>query len=201
MRDVETPEVHLVLRAHPPTPAYLGVVYQPYPGRLLKGIGSLVFFWAICPLLIWIPPYYPWPLLSFGTGIFLAYHFIAGKYVVKWFAGECPRCGRRLRLRAGERIDLPHTLTCYNCHFEPLLETYTLEEEEQIASGAQGIRHVLADCPGTWREERRWNQPWITCTVCDARHPATPALIAAARDENERGRLLEALASEGRFIN
>ena len=201
MNDVESPQVHLVLRAHPPTPARLGVVYQPYPWRALKAVLSITLFWGVCPYVVWIPPHYPWPVLSFCIGAYLAHRFYRGRYVVKWFAGECPRCGRHLRLPAGARIDLPHTLTCFACHFEPSLEPYTLAEEEAIAADGSGIRHVLADCAGTWREERRWDQQWVTCTACGARHHATPALLSAARDENERGRLLEALASEGRFLD
>jgi hypothetical protein len=201
MRDVETPQVHLVLRAHPPMPARLGVVYQSYPGRVLKTALSLCFFWGVCPYLAWVPPHYPWPVLSFCIGAYLAHRFYTGAYVVKWFAGECPRCARPLRLRAGARIGLPHALTCYACHFEPLLEPYTLAREEEIASDRRGIRHVLAECAGTWREERLWDQQWVACGACGARHHATPALLAAARDENERGRLLEALTAEGRYLD
>ena len=201
MRSVDTPQVHLVLRAHAPTPARLGVVYQSYPWRLLKTVFSLAFFWGICPYVVWLPPHYPWPVLSFCTGAFLAHRFYTGRYVVKWFAGECPRCGRHLKLTPGARIDLPHTLTCFGCHFEPSLEPFTLAGEEEIASGAQGIRHVLADCAGTWRVERMWDQDWVSCDACGARHHATPALVAAAEDENERGRLLESLASEGRYLD
>ncbi|HEX6747378.1 MAG TPA: hypothetical protein VF092_08845 [Longimicrobium sp.] len=197
---IETPQVHLVLRAHPPTPARLGVVYQPYPWRALKTVLSIALFWGICPYVVWIPPHYPWPVLSFCVGAFLAHRFYTGRYVVKWFAGVCPRCGRHLKLADGARIDLPYALTCYGCHFEPSLEPYTLAEEERIAADAHGIRHVLPECAGTWREERLWDQDWVTCSACGARHHATPALLASARDENERGRLLDALASEGRFL-
>jgi hypothetical protein len=201
-RDVETPQVHLVLRAHPPMPARLGVVYQPYPFRAAAAAASLVLFWGLCPYVVWVPPHYPWPVLSFCLGAFLAHRFYTGAYVVRWFAGECPRCGRHLRLRAGSRISLPHMLTCFGCHFEPSLETYDLAAEEEIASDARhGIRHVLSDCAGSWREERLWDQQWVACTACGARHHATPALLAAARDENEHGRLLESLAAEGRFLD
>jgi hypothetical protein len=199
-RSVEAPPVHLVLRAYPPVPARIGVVYQPLPGRVLKTVLSLVVFWGVAPWLLALPPHYPWPVLSASLGAWLAYRSWTGKYVVAWFAGECPRCSRPLRVRAGARIGLPHTLTCFACHFEPRLEPYDLATEETIAADERGIRHVLSDCAGTWYEERLWDQEYVTCDACGARHHATPALRAAARDENERGRLLDALAAEGRFL-
>ena len=200
MKSVEAPAVHLVLRAHPPVPARIGVVYQPLPWRVLKTVLSLTVFWGLAPWVWWFPPHYPWPVLSFCAGAWLAHRAWTGKYVVAWFAGECPRCSRPLRVRAGERIDLPHTLTCFACHFEPRLEAYDLAAEEAIAADARGIRHVLSDCTGNWREERHWDQDYLACDACGVRHHATPALRAAARDENERGRLLDELAAQGRFL-
>jgi hypothetical protein len=200
MNPVESPQVHLVLRAHAPSPARLGVVPQPLPWRVAKTALSLALFWGVCPWVVWLPPHYPWPVLSFCIGAFLAHRFWTGRYVVTWFAGECPRCGHHLRIRAGARIGLPHTLTCFGCHFEPTLEPYELAGEEAIAADARGIRHVLSDCAGTWHEARLWDQEWIACDGCGARHHATAALRAAAIDENERGRLLGELAAEGRFL-
>src|SRR5215212_6825829 len=188
MKSIEAPPVHLVLRAHPPVPARIGVVYQPLPWRALKTVLALAVFWGIAP----------WPVLSICVGAWLAHRAWTGKYVVAWFAGECPRCSRPLRVKAGARIDLPHTLTCFACHFEPTLEAYDLAVEEAIAADARGIRHVLSDCTGSWHEVRHWDQDYLACDACDARHHATPALRAAARDENERGRLMDALAAEGR---
>lgn len=200
MKEIEAPQVHLVLRAHPPAPARIGVVHQPFGVRALKTVLSVAFFWGICPWVVWLPPHYPWPVLSFCTGAWLAHRYLTGRYVVRWFAGECPRCGRALRINAGTHLDLPHTLTCFGCHFEPTLEPYELVNEEQIAAGGGGIRHVLAECAGIWREERRWDLAYLTCGTCGARHHATDALRAAALDENDRGRLLEELAAEGRFL-
>lgn len=200
MNPVESPQVHLVLRAHAPAPARLGVVYQPLAARVARTVVSLALFWGVCPWVIWLPPHYPWPVLSFCTGAFLAHRFWTGRYVVLWFAGECPRCGHALRLRPGARISLPHALTCFACHFEPALEPYRLADEEEIATDARGIRHVLSDCAGSWHQERRWDQEWVVCDACGARHHATPGLLASANDENDRGRLLAELAAEGRFL-
>lgn len=200
MRPVEAPPVHLVLRAHPPAPARVGLVRLPGGPRAVKAVLSLAVFWGICPWVVWIPPHYPWPLLSFCLGAWLAHRYATGKYVVRWFAGECPRCREPLRIAPGARLDLPYTLTCFGCHFEPTLETFDAAAEEEIAADARGVRHVLADCAGSWRDERRWDREYLTCPACGARHLATEPLRAAARDENERGRLMEELAAQGRFL-
>lgn len=199
--NVEAPPVHLVINSHPPAPARVGLVRQRLPLRMAAAVGSLAFFWGIIPYVVWIPPHYPWPILSFCAGAFLAHRFWFGRFVVRWFAGACPSCGRHLRIPSGARIDLPYTITCFGCHFESRLEVFSDEEEERIAADpGRGVRHVLPECAGTWREERVWDQPFVTCTRCGARHHSTPALLAAAREENERGRLLDQLAGEGKYL-
>lgn len=49
MNPVESPQVHLVLRAHAPAPARLGVVYQPLAARVARTVVSLALFWGVCP--------------------------------------------------------------------------------------------------------------------------------------------------------
>lgn len=195
------PAVHLILRAHPPAPARVSLVRRPLAGRLARTLVTLVVLWGAIPWSVWVPPHYPWPVALFFGGAFLAHRFWTGRYRVRWFHGECPRCARPLRLRAGASIDLPHTLTCFHCHFEPTLETYTEAGEERIAAeDARHVRHLLGDCAGTWRERTRDGQPFLDCDGCGARHHATPALRAAAAAENDRGDLLRQLADEGRFL-
>lgn len=51
----------------------------------------------------------------------LVYHGIKGRYRVRAFSGECPRCKHELDLKPGSKINLPHRLDCFKCHFEPEL--------------------------------------------------------------------------------
>jgi hypothetical protein len=95
----------------------------------------------------------------------------------------------------GERIDLPHTLTCFRCHFEPVLEV------AEDAPPPDPLRHVRAECTGTWAEEWMWDDRFLACDGCGARQPATAELRRLAHAENERGALLRQLADEGRFMN
>lgn len=196
----QVPPVHLILRAYPPSPARVGLTYVPLPVRIVAVALSLGVFWGAAPWLVWVPPHYPWPVLSFCTGGWLAWRW-SRRYRVRYFAGSCPRCGRELRLPRGAAINLPHSLTCFGCHFEPQLETYTEAGEERIAADEhRGIRHWMPDCTGTWSEESLWKQPYLCCSGCGARHHVTEALRTAAEAENERGRLLEQLTDEGRFL-
>lgn len=196
---VQRPPARTTLRAHPDAPARVEVVYRPLPGRLLRTGLALGFFWGIVPLVVWLPPHYPWPLLSFAAGLWLAHRSLAGRFVVRSFSGLCPRCGRALRLDPGSLIDLPHTLTCFGCHFEPRLEVGAAGPAAEPTDAEGWLRH-LGDCPGRWRRLRRWDGPWLECDACGARHRATPAALHAAALETERDALLRSLADEGRFL-
>ncbi|HEX5725557.1 MAG TPA: hypothetical protein VFX98_08820 [Longimicrobiaceae bacterium] len=197
---VEAPCVHLVLRAHPPAPARISLVHRPLAWRVVGVVLSLGVCWTAAPWLFWVPPHYPWPVLAFLLGAWLAYRS-SRAFRVRWFAGACPRCGRPLRLKPGAYVSLPYRFTCFACHFEPELHAYHLSEEERFAREAgRGIRHVTPECPGTWAEEVLWDQPFLSCSRCGARHHATDALRRAAAEENPRGALLELLAAEGKFL-
>lgn len=193
----EAPPVQMVLAAYPPAPARVGLVYQPAPGRGLKAAFSLVVLWGIAPFSFVVPPHYPFPVLCLAAGAYLAHLFWTGRYRVRWFVGQCPRCGAHLRMSLGERIDLPHTVPCLACHFEPTLEV----QEAPEARAPDPLRHVRPECTGAWTEEWMWDERFLACHACGARRPATPALRRLAAAENERGALLRQLADEGRFVD
>jgi hypothetical protein len=193
---IEAPDVQVTLPAHPAAPARVGLVPQPLPGRALKALLSLAFFWGIIPYAVWVPPHYPWPAACVCAGGFLAHLFWTGRYRVLWFLGVCPRCGKHLRIASGTRIALPHTLTCFACHFEPVLRV----QEPAEAPAEALLRHLKAECTGAWSEGWMWDERFLSCDGCGARQPATPELRRVADDENERGALLRRLADEGRFL-
>jgi hypothetical protein len=193
----EAPPVQMTLPAYPSAPARVGLVYQPFPARAAKTALAIVVFWGLAAPSFWLPPHYPWPVLCFCTGAWLAHEFLMGSYRVRWFVGMCPRCGRHLRIGAGTRIRLPHTVTCFTCHFEPTLEV----QPEAESRPELLLRHVRAECTGTWTEQWMWDERFLGCGSCGARQPATPELRRLADAENERGDLMRQLADEGRFLN
>lgn len=196
-----TPHALLRLGAHHPGPARVELEYRPASGRAARALLVWAICWGALPFLVWVPPHYPWVTAAFLAGIYLPFRIWTGKYVVWAFAGACPRCGRPLALGAGSKIDLPHTLTCFGCHFEPRLEVVH-PNPEAPGSGVPRVRivHREADCTGEWRPRWKEDERWVVCTLCAAAHPATQGALAAAEAENESGRLLRVLADGGRFL-
>ena len=193
----EAPLALVTLRAYHPAPARVELVYLPMPGRILRALLCLGVFWGIIPLLIWVPPHYPWVVGSFVAGIYLAYRQWTGRYHVSAFAGICPRCGNALSLGIDHTIDLPHTLTCYHCHFEPLLE---VRFGRLAVAAPAGPRHHSPECVGCWRLRWLADEAFLVCERCLAHAPATPEARRAAEAENEQAALLERLAREGRTM-
>jgi hypothetical protein len=189
----QAPPARVTLRAHYPAPARVELAYRPLPGRVVRTLLSLAVFWGAIPLLLWVPPHYPWVMGAFCAGLYLAHKFWTGRYRVFAFAGVCPRCGGALALGPDRTIDLPHTLTCYRCHFEPLLEV-----SFEPPASEEAVEHHHANCVGRW--SLRWlaDEAYLVCEVCHASSPASPDAQRAADAENERGHLLAWLANEGR---
>lgn len=187
----------LRLGAHHPGPARVELKYQPAPRRFALALSSWIVCWGAIPFLIWVPPHYPWVTIAFLAGLYLPYHLWTGKYRVLSFAGSCPRCGRALHLTRGSKIDLPHKLTCFTCHFEPRLEV------PATGDGVRAVRigHRRAHCTGSWSQRWIRDETWMVCCDCGAKHPATEQARAVAAAENECGALLERLAGEGRFLS
>lgn len=189
------PQAQVTLRAYQPAPARIELSYRPIPGRLARTLLALGLFWGAIPLIAWLPPHYPWVVVSFVAGLYLAHRAWTGRYRVSAFAGICPRCAHPVSLGLDRAISLPHTLTCYHCHFEPRLEV----RFEAGRTGAAPLpHHRRPECVGVW--EVRWlaDDPFVICSRCHGAAPATPAARLVAETENERAMLLDTLAREGR---
>jgi hypothetical protein len=189
-----SPSARITLRAHKPAPARIELEYRPTVRRVLRAMAWLVGCWGSIPLLVWVPPHYPWVTLAVIAGWYLAYREWAGRFRVSSFAGICPRCAQPLSLGIDKLIDLPHKLTCYTCHFEPRLEVRfpSRGEEETVV-----LEHQIPDCIGLW--ERRWlaDAPFVYCEGCHAGKPEIAEVRAMAEAENERAELLRRLSDEG----
>jgi hypothetical protein len=110
------------LRGHDPQPATLSLEYRPTRMRATRAIGTLLGFWILTPIVALIPPHIPWALIAFIAGIYFAARQWRGEYEVGAFEGKCPRCSSPLKLEPGARIRIPHPMSCYHCHHNPVLE-------------------------------------------------------------------------------
>lgn len=111
-----------MLPGHDPTPARAEITYRPRSLRLTRALLSVLGFWALVPLVFFIPPHLPWALAAFALGVYFAWTNWAGTYQVRSIRGSCPRCDSALTVKPGTKISLPYKMTCYHCHHEPRLE-------------------------------------------------------------------------------
>lgn len=190
------PPAQLTLRAHAAAPARVELVYNPAPGRALRVAAWLTFCWGAIPFLLWLPPHYPWVASAFIAGSYLAYRSWTGRYTIRTFAGICPRCGSPLSLGVDRTVDLPHTLTCFSCHFEPRLEVSFVDAAGRPRRPA--LAHRDPDCAGHWGIRWLADEPFVFCESCHAGVPATVQARVAADTENGSAALLARLADEGK---
>lgn len=118
-REVARPEAWLELPGSGTAPVEVEVSFQPRGARVVRALVALLGSWALIPLVFFVPPHLPWVLAAFFGGLFLAWRFWRGDYLVRSFRGDCPRCGTVLELKPGTRIRGRHTLDCYACHRHP----------------------------------------------------------------------------------
>jgi hypothetical protein len=85
-------------------------------------IVTRVVAWVVGTVLTLVITFDPFiATFPFVIGIGVIYRSVRGRHLVRRFRGECPACRRELVIEPGSKIDLPHTLTCFGCHFEPEL--------------------------------------------------------------------------------
>lgn len=119
---IVAPPARLRLPGHEETPARAEVIYRSRSLRLTRALLSLLGFWALVPIVFFLPPHLPWSLAAFALGIYFAWANWSGAYEIRAMEGVCPRCGNALAVKPGTKISLPHKITCYNCHHDSYLE-------------------------------------------------------------------------------
>jgi hypothetical protein len=115
------PPARIHLFGHPSKPAHLEVAVYPGWARLARTIGFLLA-WIVGSTLTLVFTFDPFVAsFPFTIGGWLVYRSWRGRYRVHAFRGACPRCDQQLAVPPGSKIDLPYSLVCYQCHFEPEL--------------------------------------------------------------------------------
>ena len=116
-----TAPARITLFGHQSRPAHLEVVVYPAWARFARTAGYFLL-WIVATILTLVFTFDPFVgSFPFVIGAWLVYRSWKGRYHVKFFRGACPRCDQDIPVRTGSKIDLPCSLVCYNCHFEPEL--------------------------------------------------------------------------------
>jgi hypothetical protein len=123
MEDREAGQGNAILRlwGHGRVRVHLEVERYPTWAWCLRVILRIVA-WVVVTTLTLIMTFDPF-IASFPCviGIAVIYRSVRGRYLVRSFRGSCPACAKELVIATGAKIDLPHVLTCFGCHFEPEL--------------------------------------------------------------------------------
>ena len=115
------PSARIVLFGYPSNPAHLEVIAYPGWARLVRTAGAVAVWFASTALAV-VLTFDPFiASFPFAIGAWTTYRNWRGRYRVQAFHAACPRCARALEVKPGSKIDLPHSLVCYGCHFEPEL--------------------------------------------------------------------------------
>ncbi|HET6762553.1 MAG TPA: hypothetical protein VFH27_02750 [Longimicrobiaceae bacterium] len=111
----------VTLGGHAPRRAELEVTRYPWwawAGRSVAyGTGWVIA--TVTTMVLTMDPFVT--ALPFFTIGALAWRSLRGRYLVRSFRGDCPRCSQPLTVEPGSTIGLPHPLVCYHCHHEPRL--------------------------------------------------------------------------------
>ena len=117
-----TAPARIRLADYPPTPAQVDLRYRSRWHRFARVLVLASALPVAALVAFLIPPHGERFLLVVGGGLYLMYREATTSYVVRAFRGTCPRCARVLDLRPGSRLTRARSLTCYGCHFNPILE-------------------------------------------------------------------------------
>ena len=111
----------VLLGGHAPRRAELEVTRYPWWAWASRSV-AYAAAWAGATFATFVLTFDPFvTALPFFTIGALAWRSLRGRYLVRSFRGECPRCGHPLAVEPGSTISLPHPLVCYQCHHEPRL--------------------------------------------------------------------------------
>lgn len=118
---LHAPTAHVDLWGYPARPAHLQIHVSSLGARLIRTVSALLL-WASSTALTFVLTFDPF-LVSFPLtiGAWGTWRSWRGRFRIHSFEAGCPRCGQPLELRPGSRIDLPCSLVCFRCHFEPEL--------------------------------------------------------------------------------
>ena len=75
-------------------------------------------WWLLAPVVVWIPPHFPWLLIVLGLGAWGALNRMREFRTLVSLHGACPKCGTEQDFRELGRMREPHRVHCAQCRWE-----------------------------------------------------------------------------------
>ena len=112
----------VVLAGHADREARVDVDEVPFRARVFRTMMMAGVWGTISTAMFFITVFDPFmtsmPVL---VGAVTVWRNWKGRYRVRSFRGDCPRCGAAIEVKPNARVGVPHPLVCYACHHEPQL--------------------------------------------------------------------------------
>ena len=103
-------------------PAVVTVVERTPRWRTVGAIQRLALWWILLPVVVWIPPHFPWVLLVLVLGAVQAYRRYHEHQTMVGLHGTCPKCGTEQDFSDHGPLRAQRKVTCAHCRWELRLE-------------------------------------------------------------------------------
>ena len=119
MTAVDVPEVpaRLVFAGGEWTPVRARVIERTPAWRRSSALMQLGW-WLLVPVVMWVPPHFPWVALVLGIGAYRALNRFREHRTLVSLHGACPRCGTEQDFQELGRMKQPHAVHCAHCRWE-----------------------------------------------------------------------------------
>jgi hypothetical protein len=103
-------------------PAVATVVERTPRWRAIGAIQRLALWWILLPIVVWIPPHFPWVVLVLVLGAAQAYRRYHEYRSLVALHGTCPKCGTEQDFTVSGPLRGHEKVTCEHCRWELRLE-------------------------------------------------------------------------------
>jgi hypothetical protein len=98
------------------------VIIERSPQWRKTGALKQLAVWLLIPIVVFIPPHFPWPLLLLAVGGMRAWGRWNEERTLVSLHGVCPKCGTEQDFTETGRMKRPHTVNCRSCRWELRVE-------------------------------------------------------------------------------
>ena len=83
-----------------------------------SGALKALAIWLLLPIVVFIPPHFPWVLIVLGIGAMRAWGRWNEHATLLALHGPCPHCGTEQDYTETGRMKFPHKVNCASCRWD-----------------------------------------------------------------------------------